>query len=114
MAAAFTDKLSRGRVKTISAGTEPAKVIDPTVVKVMGEVGTDISHQKPKGLTPEMIEQADKIITMGCRMEEICPATLVETEDWDIDNPKEKPMEKVRQIMKQVQAKVRGLLEEIP
>ncbi len=113
MAEAFVNKFAVGRVKAISAGTEPAETLDPIVVKVMGEVGIDISHQKPKKLIPEMIEQADKVITMGCGVEDMCPATFVETEDWNIDDPKGKPVEKVREIREQIQVKVLSLLKEL-
>lgn len=113
MAEAFINKLAIGRVRATSAGTKPAEAIDPMVVKVMREVGIDISHQKPKRLTPGMIELADKVITMGCGLEGICPATYVPTEDWDIDDPRGKPIQKVRGIRGQIQAKVLTLLEEI-
>ncbi len=113
MAEAFLNKLAPGRTRATSAGTHPAESIDPTVVEAMREVGIDISRQKPKRLTPEMLTPADRVITMGCGVAEVCPATLVETEDWDIDAPKGKPIEEVRQIREQIQARVRELLEEI-
>ncbi len=113
MAEAFLNKRAAGKVRAISAGTEPAKAVAPTVVKVMREVGLDISHQKPKRLTTEMIKQADKIITMGCGVEGVCPVPLVETEDWALDDPGEKPLEIVRKIREQIQAKVLELLEKI-
>ncbi len=112
MAEAFVNKLAIGQARATSAGIEPAETIDPMVVEAMREVGIDISHQKPKRLTPEMIEQADKVITMGCGIEDMCPATFVETEDWGIDDPRGKPVEKVREIREQIQAKVLELLEE--
>ncbi len=114
MAKAFLNKLAAGKVRAISAGTEPAEEVEPVVVKVMRESGIDISQQKPKGLTQAMIKQADKIITMGCGVEGVCPATFVETEDWALDDPRGKPLERVREIRGQIQAKVLELLEEIP
>lgn len=113
MAEAFLNKLATGRVRAISAGTEPAEAVNPMVVKVMSELGIDISHQKPKKLTLEMIEQADKVITMGCGVDEVCPGTFVETEDWGIDDPRGKPLQKVREIRDQIQVRVSGLLTEI-
>ncbi len=114
MAEAFMNKLAPGRARATSAGTHPAEPIDPTVVNAMREVGIDISHQKPKKLTPEMMAPADRVITMGCGVEEVCPTTFVKTEDWNIDAPKGQPIEKVRQIREQIQARVQELLEEIP
>ncbi len=113
MAEAFVNKLAIGRARATSAGTEPAETIDPMVIKVMREVGTDISHQKPKRLTPEMIEQADKVITMGCGVEEVCPATFVETEDWALEDPKGKPIEKVREIRDGIKGRVSKLIREL-
>ena len=114
MAEAFVDTLGKGRIRAVSAGTEPAEAVDPTVVKVMREVGIDISRKKPKRLTTEMVEQTNRVITMGCGVEDVCPATFVETEDWALDDPKDQPLDKVREIRKQIQAKVLKLLEEIP
>ena len=114
MAEAFLNELAAGKVKVISAGTEPARDVEPIVVKVMREVGIDISYRKPKGLTLEMIEQADRVIKMGCGVEGICPANFVVTEDWGIEDPKGKSLEEVREIRGQIQARVLKLLEEIP
>ena len=113
MAEAMLNERAAGRARAVSAGTEPAKAVAPIVVKVMREVGLDISHQKPTRLTTEMIKQADKIITMGCGVEGVCPAPLVETEDWALNDPGEKPLEIVRKIREQIKAKVLELLEKI-
>ncbi len=113
MAEALLNQLATGRVRAISAGTEPTKELEPLVVKAMREIGIDISHQKPKQLTVEMIEQADKVITMGCGVEGVCPATFVETEDWALDDPRGKPLEKVREIREKIQTKVQELLGEL-
>ena len=113
MAEAFLNKMARGRLRAISAGTEPAEAIDPTVFEIMHEVGIDISHQKPKKLATEMIEQANKVITMGCGVEETCPANFVVTEDWGLDDPKGQPLGEVRKIRDQIKDRVLKLLAEI-
>ena len=113
MAEAFLNKLVEGRAEAVSAGTEPAETVDPTVVAVMREVGIDISLQRPKKLTLAMIEQADRVITMGCGVEEVCPASFVETEDWALDDPKGKPADEVRRIRDQIRSNVLELLKEI-
>ena len=56
MAEAFLNHLAKGQLIASSAGTKPASRIDPTVVKVLLEVGIDIRDNKPKLLTFEMIE----------------------------------------------------------
>ena len=78
----------------------------------MREVGIDISGSKPKALTLEMIEPVDRVVTMGCRVEEVCPATFIETEDWELEEPRGKPLERVREIRDKIKAKVIKMLEE--
>ncbi len=114
MAEAILNKLAAGRAKAISAGTAPAEAVNPLVVAVMHEVGIDISHNKPKALTPAIMEQANRVITMGCAVEEVCPTTSIETEDWKLEDPAGKTGDRVREIREQVHARVMKLLEEIP
>ena len=112
IAEAFFNKLSKTG-KAISAGTMPDDRIHPYTVQVMKEVGIDVSQQKPKPLTSEMIEKADKIITMGCGAN-VCPANyLPKIEDWKIEEPYGKPIEKVREIRDQIKEKVEKLVREI-
>ncbi len=111
MAEAFFNQIARGKAQALSAGTEPAATINPVVVEVMREIGIDIRQQKPKPLTPEMVEQADKVITMGCGVEAVCPATFVKTEDWNIDDPKGQPLDKVREIRDEIRERVVKMLE---
>ena len=113
MAEAFLNHFAKGQARAISAGTDPASTVDPTVIKVMKEVGIDISGNKPKALTPEMIDQANLVITMGCSAEAACPASWVETRDWGLEDPKGKPIEKVREIRDPIKAMVVMLLKEI-
>jgi len=71
------------------------------------EKGIDISMKKPKLLTREMAEKADKIITMGCSVEGICPAPLLKNvTDWQLEDPKGKPIEEVRSVRDEVERKV--------
>lgn len=114
MAEAFFNLLVKGRAKALSAGTAPADAVDPTVVEAMREVGMDISVNRPKALTTEMLEQVDRVVTMGCGVEGVCPAIFIETEDWALEDPRGKSLEEVREIMEQIQARVLELLEEMP
>jgi arsenate reductase len=113
MAEAFFNHLIQGKAIATSAGTEPARQVNSTVVQAMLEVGIDIRNQKPKLLTLEMLENADRVITMGCSVEQACPASFVPTEDWELDDPEGKPIERVRQIRDEVKAKVEGLIKEL-
>jgi len=112
MAEAFFNKLSKtGRA--MSAGTVPDERIHPYTVQVMEEVGIDVSQQKPKLLTSEMIGKADKIITMGCGAN-FCPANyLPKIEDWKIEEPYGKPIERVRKIRDRIKGKVKKLIRQV-
>lgn len=108
MAEAFLNQLAQGKAIGISAGTQPGDNVNPVVVEVMREVGIDISGNKPKALTLDMLEKADKMITMGCGADAggLCPASFVETEDWALEDPKGKSLEQVRKIRDAVKEKV--------
>ncbi len=110
MAEAFFNRLAKGKARAISAGTEPADVVNPTVAEAMCEVGIDMTGNRPKLLTSEMMQRADRIVSMGCGVEGICPATFVETEDWGIEDPKGKSLDRVREIRDDIRARVVKLL----
>ena len=113
MAEAFFNHLAKGKAVALSAGTQPASRINSTVVEVMLEVGIDVSAQIPKLLNLEMIESADCVITMGCGVEGVCPASFVPTEDWELEDPEQEPVEKVRQIRDEIRNKVVELVKEL-
>ncbi len=111
MAQAFAEKYG---LKTSSAGTIPTDQINPTVVEAMKEKGIDISKQKPKLLTAEMINEAGLVVTMGCSVAEVCPKPMLaqmqkKLIDWNLEDPKGKPIERVREIRDAIEAKVREL-----
>lgn len=113
MAEAFLNNYAKGKAQAFSAGTHYASHIDHTVIEAMKEVGIDISNKRPKMLTLEMLGVADKVISMGCGVEGVCPATYVPTEDWQLEDPEGKPIEQVRAIRDEIGIKVKKLIEEI-
>ena len=114
MAEAFANHYGKGKLVASSAGTMLADRINQIVVEVMKERGFDISENKPKLLTTKMVEEADQIITMGCSVEKICPAPLLKNViDWELEDPKGKPIEKVREIRDEIEKKVVELIVEI-
>jgi arsenate reductase len=113
MAEAFFNHYAARKARAFSAGTRPASHTDCTVVAAMKEVGIDIASQRPKMLTAEMMESADKVVTMGCGVEGFCPASFVPTEDWQLEDPEGKPIEKVREIRDKIGAKIMKLIEEM-
>ena len=115
MAEAFFNQMAKGNAQAYSAGTQPAEKVNPVVVEAMREVGIDISGNKPKILTMDMVQKADRMITMGCgaEAEAVCPARFIQTEDWELADPQGKPMEEVRMIRDEIQQKVLKLYEEL-
>lgn len=113
MAEAFAKTYGKGKVEALSAGTMPAKEVNPVVVQVMLEKGMDLSANKPKLITNQMVQDADTIIVMGCSAEGFCPAPLLnKVIDWGTEDPKGKPAEKVREIRDEIEKKVKMLIDE--
>jgi arsenate reductase len=113
MAEAFFNQLGGKKIIASSAGTQPADQIDPVVAYVMREKELDISRQIPRKLTAEMLDDTDGIISMGCGIEEACPAHLVPMDDWGIEDPAGKTAEKVREIRDIIKNKVETLIKEM-
>jgi arsenate reductase (thioredoxin) len=115
MAEAFFNKLAKGKALAISAGTQPATDINPVVVEAIREAGINISSNKPKMLTMDMIQKAQRMFTMGCGAEagEVCPASFIKTEDWALEDPKGKSLEQVRKIRDEIKERVSKLVKEI-
>ena len=121
MAEAFAKKIGEGKVIAESAGTEPGGSLNPQAVVAMEEIGYDMSGHHPKVMTPEMVDSADKVITMGCGVNldgidhggAVCPAVFVESEDWGLEDPKGQSVEKAREIRDLIKARVEKLIEEM-
>ncbi len=112
MAEGFAEALGKGKLEVYSAGSRPCTSIDPTVVEVMKEKGTDLSGKQPKGLNELPPIEMDYLITMGC--EETCPAVLAKkTIEWEIPDPKGKSIDVFREVRNMIEDKVRALLAEI-
>jgi len=113
MAEAFLNQMAGGTVIAISAGTQPDSEISPTVREAMREIGIEMAGQTPKMLTRELIVQADRVITMGCGVDEKCPVSFAPTEDWGLDDPAGQSLVEVRRIRDQVKSKVEQLIREL-
>jgi protein-tyrosine-phosphatase len=115
MAEAFFNKLAGGKAQALSAGTQPANEVNPVVIEAMREAGINISGNKPKMLTMDMVEKAERMITMGCGAEAgaVCPASFIETEDWALEDPKGKSLAQVRKIRDEIKERVSKLVKEI-
>jgi protein-tyrosine-phosphatase len=113
MAEAFAKKYGETNFIVSSAGNKPTNKVNPVVVEVMKEKGIDISNNKPKEITAKMAVDADLIVTMGCSAQGICPGPFFKpTIDWALEDPKGKPIEKVRDIRDEIERRVLKLIDE--
>ncbi|MGD0978531.1 MAG: arsenate reductase ArsC [Candidatus Bathyarchaeia archaeon] len=113
MAEAFANKYGKDKFIVSSAGNKPANKVNPIVVEALKEKGIDISINEPKLLTFQMAQDADLIVTMGCNDNGICPGPFFKpTIDWKLEDPKGKPIEKVRDIRDDIERRVQKLLAE--
>jgi arsenate reductase len=110
MAAALFNALADpSKARAVSAGTEPGPRVHPEVLVAMREEGIDLTSVVPQKLTEELASQSSMLITMGCG--EACPVVPgVERDDWPLEDPKGKSIERVREIRGEIEGRVRTLL----
>ena len=112
MAAGFLSALSGGAVEVRSAGSLPADQVNPAAVAAMGELGIDLSAERPKVLTTDAVQASDVVITMGCG--DVCPIYPGKRyEDWKLDDPAGQGIDAVRPIRDEIRARVLALLTEL-
>jgi arsenate reductase len=110
IAEGFFRKYASEGYEPLSAGTKPVSQINPLAIQVMNEIGLDISNQKSKDLTEDMMRNSDKIINMGCMDKNFCPTSFIpRVIDWGIEDPKGKPIEQVREIRDEIERRVKEL-----
>jgi protein-tyrosine-phosphatase len=112
MSQALFERAARGRHHSESAGTTPGERVHPEVVDVMDELGLDLRDRIPKRLTRELAEKADVVVTMGCGDE--CPYVPgTRYVDWDLPDPKGRPLDEVRATRDEIARRVDALLSEL-
>ena len=112
MSQAIFEQVAGARHEAESAGTAPAERVHPEVIEVMREIGIDLGDRVPRKLTREMAERADVIVTMGCGDE--CPYVPgTRYIDWDLPDPKGRPIEEVRRTRDVIAERVGVLVSEL-
>ncbi|MBH5147730.1 arsenate reductase ArsC [Rhodococcus qingshengii] len=112
MAAALLDHHARGRVHVRSAGSAPVHEINPAVIAAMAEIGIDLADEFPKPLTDDVVAAADCVVSMGCG--DACVVYQGKRYlDWALDDPDGQPLEVVRAIRDDLDARVIALLTEL-
>ena len=112
MSEALFERAAAPRHEARSAGTTPGGSIHPEVLDVMSELGIDLSARHPKRLDDEHVQWADVVVTMGCGDE--CPYVPGKRYiDWDLADPKGRPLEEVRATRDEIERRVGALVKEL-
>jgi arsenate reductase len=114
MSAALFERAAGGRHRALSAGSEadPDGSVHPQVLEVMRELDIDLSDRRPRRLTPELAQAADVVVTMGCG--DACPFIPGKRYvDWDLPDPKDRPIDEVRATREDIAARVAALIDEL-
>jgi arsenate reductase len=112
MSAALLEHEAARRHIALSAGTTPGEHVHPEVVEVMRELGIDLADRRPQLLTRELAEQADLVVTMGCGDQ--CPYIPGKRYlDWELPDPKGRPLAEVRATRDEIVRRVRALSDEL-
>ncbi len=114
MAEGFAKTLGKGKVEVASSGLEASRV-HPTAIKVMSEVGIDISDQTSNALNNFNAKEYDAVISM-CGCGTTLPSEWVTQEvfeDWDLDDPDGKPIETFHRIRDEIGQRVSKLIDSL-
>lgn len=112
MSEALFERAAGSAHEARSAGTTPGERVHPEVIEVMRELGIDLSSRTPRGLTAADAEWADVVVTMGCG--DKCPFVPgVRYVDWDLADPKGRPLGEVRATREEIERRVGELVGEL-
>jgi protein-tyrosine-phosphatase len=114
MSRALFERAAAGRHAADSAGSvaDPGGRVHPEVVAVMRELGIELAGRRPQRLTRELAEHADVVVTMGCG--DACPYIPGKRYvDWDLPDPKGRPVDEVRALRDEIGTRVEALVREL-
>jgi arsenate reductase len=112
MAERFLRELAGDRHEARSAGSNPGAAPHPQVVAALREVGIDASDHLPRKLDDELLGWAD--VAVSTCSEEVCPVTPgVRRISWELPDPKDRPLEQVREIRDRIEQRVVALVDEL-
>ncbi len=114
IAAALCNQLAAGRARGESAGTEPDERVNERTITVLREVGIDVADRKPGRVSRARLEQADRVIRLGCPLgPDLSAAAADKIEEWPMPDTTNKPVEAVREVRELIRVRVERLLEEL-
>lgn len=111
MAERLFQREAAGRHVARSAGSAPGAAVHPQVLEALGEIGIDASDHRPRGLDDETVRWAD-VVVATC--DDACPVVPGKRYvSWQLPDPKDEPLERVREIRDEIEGRVRTLLAEL-
>jgi arsenate reductase (thioredoxin) len=112
MSEALFTRAAAGHHEARSAGTEPGERVHPQVVEAMDELGIDLAARVPRKLSTADAAWADVVVTMGCG--DKCPYIPGKRYlDWELEDPKGRPLELVRRTREEIERRVVELIAEL-
>lgn len=113
MSQGFAKAYGGARVDARSGGSKPLGYVLPEAIAVMREKGIDISDHPSRGFDESWVrDECDLVVTMGCG-DDACPAFIGKRiVDWELDDPKGRPLAEFRRIRDDIERRVRALLAE--
>ena len=108
----IAEHLTQGQAVILSGGSEPKDSINKNIAEALQKRGLSIEKEYPKALTPEMVQESDIVITMGCG--ETCPIFPGKKYlDWQIGDPADKDLATAEKVVDEIWNKVSDLLKEL-
>jgi len=120
MAEGFARELGKGVVEPYSAGLSPHGV-NEKAVRVMKEIGIDISHQQSKSIDKELLKKMDVIITLCDNAAQSCPWTPPDIKliHWPLDDPakatgsEEEILNEFRRVRDEIKERIKSFVEKV-
>ena len=118
IAEGFARELGKGILEVHSAGINPAG-LNEKAVKIMNEIGIDISQQRSKPIDEGLLKKMDIIITLCDNAAESCPLLPpgIRRLHWDLQDPakaegtEEEIMNEFRKVRDEIEKRIRNLLK---
>jgi arsenate reductase (thioredoxin) len=119
MAEGFLKALGGEHFEVYSAGTAPVGV-NPLSIKIMAEIGIDISDQTSDAVSRELLDRADLLITLCGDARESCPVVPanVEKRHWPLEDParaegtESEKLDQFRKVRDQIKTYIEQLIAE--
>ncbi|MEM3087059.1 MAG: arsenate reductase ArsC [Halobacteria archaeon] len=114
MAEGFFNHLYAGRARASSGGVKAGDGPDPLAIRAMAEIGVDISKQRSKAFTEEMLRSAHAVVKVCSEFDRACPVLPVPAVHWNVENPHGKSIEVFRKVRDDVRRRVEAMEREFP